>query len=56
MLPDSLTAFAPIAQTTTTTGSSGMAIPPLFLALGIGAIVVMTIAWFFLKKGKGGAD
>lgn len=56
MLPDSFTALAPIAQTTTTTSSSGMAIPPLFLALGIGAIVVMTLAWFYLKKGKGGSD
>jgi|GEM_PF-3206016 len=55
MLPDSLTALSPLVASTTTSGS-GMAIPPTFLALGIGAIVIMTLAWFVLKNSKSGSD
>lgn len=54
VLTDSLSAFA--LATNSTGSSSGMALPPQFILLGVVAIVVMTLAYFFLKKGSGGSD
>lgn len=45
-------------STTTTAGSgaTNMGVPLVYVGLGVAAIVVMTVAWFYFKKSGGGSD
>lgn len=41
--------------TTTTAGGANTGLPAEFVALGVIAIVVMTVVWFYLKRKSGGS-